>query len=204
MDLDQDNQQTLTKALEDGSLQLCPIMCEPGYTKEGAKGYILGNWNNLPTGFFEWLEGQDYIPLWEDEWTTCSECGGLVRTQADCWFWKPFFITREGELLCGKCLAGILPSYLESLEGKPAQALHINMKLDPTEYGYVKVNNESFVAGLHPGWNVSPATMSQKLKDAGVTRFLWCISDVEQFGAYFDLYIHKGIQDKLDLVRSLL
>lgn len=194
----------LQKSLDEGRLQLYNVMCEPGYSKADAKGYLLGDWNNYSQEFFEWLEGQNYVPFWEDEWTTCSECGGLVRIQADCWFWRPFYVTREGELLCGKCLMDDLPAYLLSLEGSAAQALKINQKLDLTNYGYVKVNESPFDAGLHSGWNADPAAMSQKLKDAGITRFLWHVSDVEQFGVHFDLYIHKDIQSALKLVRNLL
>lgn len=106
------NQQALQKALDGGSLSLYAIMCEPGSVKEGAKGYILGNWNNHATEFCGWLESLDYVILWEDEWASCAECGGLVRTQPDCYFWKPFYILHEGDLLCGKCKLEMVRSLL--------------------------------------------------------------------------------------------
>ena len=208
MDPDQDtvNQQTLTKALEDGSLQLYSTMCEPGHAKEGAKGYILGNWNNYLAEFCEWLEGQDYVILWEDEWAFCSRCGGLVRTQPDCWDWEPFYVIHKGELLCGKCLMNDLPTYLESLESSdlgPTKAFRVRMKLDFAAHGYIKVN-EGAITGPHPILLTDAVALSQKLKDAGIHRFLWCIPSSERAEMHLDLYIHKDIQDKLDLVRSLL
>lgn len=41
---------------------------------------------------------------WSDEWTTCGECGRLVRTQADSMSWVPYHVYHDGEITCHACV----------------------------------------------------------------------------------------------------
>jgi uncharacterized protein (TIGR02996 family) len=78
---------------------------EPGYTTPEA-GICLGNWNtaerhtagagyrdvdDTPKLLGDLLEALGVECEWSDEWDTCDECGGLVRTCANCFDWTPHY-----------------------------------------------------------------------------------------------------------------
>jgi len=80
-----------------------------------------GNWNELNTYDREQcryvaIPGGD-IPVrlgkvleklgveceWSDEWDTCCECGRLLRTNPDCYSWKPFYADTNNGRVCFDC-----------------------------------------------------------------------------------------------------
>lgn len=74
---------------------------EPGYSTMPA-GIVTGNYNDCPH-FAAALEALGVECEWEDEWCSCSDCGGLVRTEPDCMSWEPAYVVGDGELLCTEC-----------------------------------------------------------------------------------------------------
>ena len=195
-----------------GGISLYRTMCEPGYhcstalaNPEAFKGYLVANWNHVDKALGDWLEEEsDYESgFWSDEWMDCSECGGLVRCQADSYSWKRYYDEApEIGIICGDCLKKDIPGYLERLEGQSGKAMTLD--LDPTKHSYVKVNDDSYENGWHPGQNDDPKAMSKLLRLNGIHRFLWNISGVGQFDVHFDLYVHETIKDELPRVRQLL
>lgn len=192
-----------------GGIDRYTVMCEPGYAKADVKGYLVANWNYVDKELADWLEESgDYDSgHWSDEWSSCSECGGLIRTQADSYSWKRYYM--EGPdfgFICGDCLKKDIPAYLAEFEGKSKKG--ITLDVDPTQHGYLRVNREGygtdFESGWHPGQNADPDEMSKTLKLNGIHRFIWMITGVGQFDVHFALYIHEEIKDELPKVRELL
>ena len=90
---------------------------ERGYPDPECGVIATGNWNEIT----EWRDGElkvlSDVPArigrlfeklcieteWLDEWTDCSHCGKLVRTQPDSWGWKPSYTIGDGELWCHEC-----------------------------------------------------------------------------------------------------
>jgi hypothetical protein len=76
---------------------------------------------------------------WSDEWTTCSDCGGLVRTQPSsyCWTASHFFFD-SGDDVCHECIKRDPTEYFEALEGDFNRGVSFD-DLDPADYGYIKI-----------------------------------------------------------------
>lgn len=112
-------------------VQLADGYAETGYDDPACGVIAVGNWNTIthhtdvrngltndvvvvtdddsPERLGCILEGLG-IPLeWEDEWTTCEDCGRLVRTSPDSYAWQPSYVMDEGELLCLACHAEARP-----------------------------------------------------------------------------------------------
>jgi hypothetical protein len=94
--------------------------CEPGYS-HNEMGIAVGNWNGIssfqpatqqhetiddsPELLGNLLEKLGVKIEWSDEWYSCCQCGGLVRTEPDSYWWQPFYEYYEGEVTCNRCLA---------------------------------------------------------------------------------------------------
>lgn len=172
---------------------------EPGYDTPD-KGIIFGNWNPV-CGFDKPKADQKRDPVsklarvlehvgceleWEDEWTTCGDCGKAVRTSPDCYSWTPYYrIVNECELVCLDCLDP--ESYLEEIEDDPAKACP--PEWNPEQYGYVKHNGD-FETGFHPGQNDDPKAILKAMHAAGLSRVVFRIADKGQFDIRWQAY-HK-------------
>jgi hypothetical protein len=101
------------------NVQWYPGYCEPNEPEPG-NGIVLSNWNNvdeydkeagkrfvLDDGMkyaSKLFEKLGYCVEWEDEWSSCSDCGNIVRTSPDSYAWKPYFEIGDGELVCRNCV----------------------------------------------------------------------------------------------------
>lgn len=172
---------------------------ERGYTQPEA-GILFGNWN--PTcGFSVPKAEQRRDPIskfariaehcgfeleWEDEWSTCGECGKAVRTSPDCYHWTPYFrILNECELVCLDCLDP--ESYLESIEDNAACAVPDDNRFRPELFGYVQ-HNGYFETGFHPGQNDNPATILKALHAQGHKHVVFRIASKSQFDIRWEAY----------------
>jgi len=126
---------------------------EPGY--ETDKGIFTADWNPVPNKFVDWIESQGYSIEWLDEWTTCGDCGKLVRTQPDCYSWTASYaIISDCELVCHECLIEEPETYIEELINNHNKVNTID-GLDLTDHGFDNMNGV-FETGLHEHMNDSP------------------------------------------------
>lgn len=182
-------------------MELYTDYAEPGYTTPESGVIALGNWNsvdrydsetnsrvevsNLPERIGKLFERIGIELEWSDEWSGCSSCGKLIRTQPDSYDYKPSYWINEGEILCVDCID---PSeYLESLEGNHETCCTM---FDPSEYGYTQYNTDSYQNGFYPGMNDKPETIARQLRDNGYTRFVFNLDQTSQFNLDFSVYIH--------------
>lgn len=182
---------------------------EPDYTDPDSGIIALGDWNDV--GHYDekvrkFITDDDIMPRlahvlekrfdvcidWNDQWTECGCCNGLVRTSADCYAWKQHFVELDGEIVCEECLImdkQKIVSYLKSIEGNCQHAIPLD-NIDPEDHGYIKYS-EQFENGLHGGQADSPDMIAQFLKSKGITRFLFTLDWVGQFEMEFSVWIHK-------------
>lgn len=180
---------------------------EPGYTDPEIGIIATGNWNDddrydndtrtrvvtsdVPSRLASVLEKLGVEIEWEDEWSSCSDCGKLVRTSADSYHWQPNYVLGDGELLCHDCVEEDPAAHLESLEGNE-HACNTIESIDPAQHGYVAFNDDSYETGWHPGQNDSPATVAKELRAKGVERFVFQLDENSQFYSRWSVYVHEG------------
>lgn len=188
-----------------------------GYAEPGYDGDVVatGDWNSvdrydsrlqvrvdllggdLPERLCEAFERIGVEIEWSDEWSTCEDCGKLVRTSGDSYSWQPaYVIMNDCELFCHECAQGFAEEYLQSIEGEPDRCCALD-DVDPEDYGYVKHNAESFETGWHPGQNDDPHKLAKELRSYGIERFLFKLDENSQFYSRWSVYIHEDETDKL-------
>ena len=189
-----------------------------GYAEPGYSGDVIatGNWNtvdawdnvlkdrvdlplgNLPKRLGDAFERLGIEIKWSDEWTTCDECGKLVRTSPDSYGWKRSYVLTDDGVTCHECVTADetrIEETLRALEGNDRE--YSTLDVDPEEYGYVKVNDEPYESGLHPGQNDSPAAVAKELRARGIERFLFTLDEPSQFYVRWSAYVHEDEADKL-------
>lgn len=183
---------------------------EPGYTDPASGIIATGDWNHeshyqdhvlvvdddTMDRVAKLLEALGVELEWDDEWASCDECGGLVRTQADSYGWMRSYYAFDGSIVCANCVDPA--EVLLDLEGKPGHALTLD-EIDPSEHGYVRANaeDESYEHGWYGGQDDSPEAIAENLRNAGVERFLFRIDGVGQFDTRFSVYVHESEVDRL-------
>lgn len=173
--------ETRARRIED--IQYSHEYAEPGYTQP-KRGILFGNWNYFAGGLDTILERAGYQMEWEDEWSTCSDCGKAFRTSPDSYSWQPsYFLINDCELLCRDCVN--MEEYLETLEDNPRKAL--NDHVDPAEFGYRKLAGD-FESGLHTHMTDNPKTIYAELHAAGHKRLLFNIDASSQFYTTFSIW----------------
>lgn len=95
---------------------------EKGYSDPECGIIAVGNWNNvtrynretqqtettstLPSRLLRVFEKLGIECEWSDEFTTCDDCAGLLRTHPDCMSWEPSYVASlidKGECVCLEC-----------------------------------------------------------------------------------------------------
>ncbi len=186
---------------------------ESGYSDPSCGLIATGNWNeiteydkqtksrkvvsDLPKRIGDLFEKMGIECEWSDEWSTCGDCGKLIRTQADSYCWLPSYKYYDGEISCEECLKADPESYLSSLEDNPDDANTFS-SIDPVNYDYVKLD-EDFESGWYPGQNDSPHKVAKELRDKGVSRFLFNIDSTGQFDTHWSCFVHA---DEIELLKE--
>lgn len=176
---------------------------EPGYSNDGP--ILTGNWNEvegdngLVRRVGDILEKIGCTLEWEDEWSTCGDCGALVRTEPDSYSWTPSYaILNECELVCLDCLKYDMTPYLEEMEGKSSKA--VTFDVDLADYGYIHLD-EKYEAGWY-GTNDDPKAIAKKLRARGIERFIFAIDGKGQFNVEFSVWVHESEAEMLEGVES--
>jgi hypothetical protein len=189
---------------------------EPGYYEPTSGIIATGNWNkissynstnkivehisNLPCRISSLFEKMGIEIEWSSEWEACCDCGKLVRTQPDSYSWTKSYQFLDGEgVRCIECLEEDPEAYLETLEGISNQANTMH-SIDPCKHGYVKVNEDTYESGWHPGQHDDPVKVAKELRNRGIDRFLFGIDSVGQFDSKWSVYVH---QDEADLLNDI-
>ena len=174
------------RTIDPENIQWAPSYAEPGYT-DTPNGILFANWNDVSCRVQDILERAGFSIEWEDEWSTCSECGKAVRTSADSYGWQQSFWMPEdaGIILCTECIDPA--EYLASLENKTRHCSTLR-DIDPADHGYVQLQ-EGFENGFHPGQNDDPKVIYTELRANGETRpLIFVLDSTGQFDIGFSVW----------------
>lgn len=172
---------------------------EPSYDLEGKIGILFGNWNKVPDKLYNALEVKWQLE-WEDEWTTCSECGRAIRTNPDSYHWQGSFWMGDGEIICLDCIDW--DYVLDDYTNHPKRALTwplldgIGGEDGLKEHGWIKYNEVEFENGFFPGQNADPHAIYKKLRSEGHEKVLFAMTDQGQFDIAFDVYVEDKKEDE--------
>lgn len=188
---------------------------EPGYRLSEDDGIVVfGNWNNhtvydpetrthvdrtgtkadtLPERLGNLLDSIGADIEWCDEWTTCVECYGALRTHGDSYSWKLSGVWCDGEgYACTTCALKDLASYLADYIDNPNNALTWADGTDLEAIGFVQWEADDahvYENGWHEGMNDDPKAIFAAIKETdGGSSVVFVISEVSQFYIRFTAY----------------
>lgn len=189
---DYDRQRLRSAETAIDNLQWANGYAEPGY-QDPAKGILFADWNIFARGIDSILERYGYELEWEDEWSTCGDCGKAVRTSGNSYHWQPHYvIMNECELVCLECVDW--PAYLESIEDDPRSACMA--ECDPSDHGYRRISDRNeYENGFHPGQNDDPAKILKALQDRGHSGIVFRLSETSQFYVRFEVYEREETEE---------
>jgi hypothetical protein len=204
---------------------------EPGY-HDSETVWVLGNWNpkRFPRGDEPPLTPDEAIMPrladvltsigveieWLDEWTECSECYRIVRTQGDSYHWMASYTVGEYGYTCHECLKDDLEGAITgwgdedaSFVNNPRNAITFCSTSDVEALGFVKWepgDEHTYESGWHPGQTDTPEPILDAIlrrhPDAEVVFFL---DEASQFYIRFSAYFRlPKVEDLADWEKELL
>lgn len=163
--------------------------------QEYEERHKLARKKSLIARVFKALERLGYEFEWEDEWSDCSSCGKLIRTNPNGYGWRRYYYeTDDCDRICGDCVQSDdseCQRYLEWLEGSYTRAMTFD--LDLAKLGYVH-NEARFEHGFHHGQDADPKKVAEELKRRGINRFIFELDSVGQFDMDFSFWVHESEQ----------
>ena len=174
---------------------------EPDYED---KPVVVGNWNsgteyNRETSqsrivndtmprLAKLFEKLGYSVEWEDEWTSCEDCGKAFRVSPNCYSWCMYGWILDGCCYCGDCIKRNPSDYLEYLSGNHRAADTMGIDLTANGYHLEMENLESNFLGHED----SPEKIAKGLRERGITDFIFAIDWKGRFATGFSLWIKKS------------
>lgn len=171
---------------------------EPGYTLEEGKGILLGNWN--ADGGYKSEESkrmaiitahlEKYFELeWRDEWIVLYDDGcKAYRTSADSYSWTSSIEWFNGEAVSHNEITNDPECYFDEFMDDPNKAWKIDA-VDLSEYGFSKVNLESFENGFYHGQNDNPKDILEGLQSHNPEyNYIFELDSVGQFDIHFSVW----------------
>src|SRR5690606_18920411 len=128
--------------------------------------------------------------VFSDEYTTCNDCNGVIRTSPDSYHWQPNFYIGDGFIVCGDCFREEMDyqeAYLEDKINNPKSAVNgLLSEVDIEHLGFTKIDEE-----YEDGWyhvNDNPEVIYNNLKDR-FEEVLFYVNNVEQFRINFIVFV---------------
>ena len=177
--------------LENMQIYTGDCYAEPGYSTD--KYYIIvGDFN--PTDFDKKgvfgracdLLGSIAELEWCDEWGTCADCGKLVRTSPDSYFFTPYYVLlNDCEIVCQGCLDH--GEYLDSIANDSSKACFPHV--DPLEHGW-EVFNEGLESGWHQDQTDNPNMIAETIPEG--MDYVFKVTETSQFYIVFAVYVRES------------
>jgi hypothetical protein len=176
--------------------------------RDAPKGIVSANWNDLdrydpdtrsrvkvsdvPRRVCALFERMGVEIEWCDQVTSCGGCGRCIQTEPDSYSWEPDYILTDGDIYCAECSTDDVAGSLEACEGEFWSVESI----DPTDHGYVRLNEEPYETGLFSGQTDVPSQEAARLRAAGVSRFLFVKDEQSQFYSRWSVLVHESEAEK--------
>lgn len=127
-----------------------------------------------------------------DEYTTCENCGQIVRIAPDSYEWQPDFYAGNNGIICGGCVREnweYKEDYIADKINNPKMAVNgVLSEDDLVAMGFAKVNADSYAAGWYDGQNDDPEAIYAELKDL-YAEVLFYVDSVGQFDTCFSAWV---------------
>lgn len=165
------------------------VVIEEGWTGLNTFVEEVNKLNHLKEDEEDILTEDDILNNWgfSDEYTTCDECGDIIRTSATHYGWKPDYWINNGSICCGKCIRNYPEEYIEHLTNNYHAANTILNSEALEEYGYIKLP-EQYETGFHPGQNDSPEKIYNEIKNK-YDSIIFEILDSGQFDIRWTIWV---------------
>ena len=140
-----------------------------------------------------------------DEYTTCSDCGNIIRTSPDGWGWKPDYWLSDCDIICSECLADCEDDYIDWMiehNRMSRRSVSSVIKSDRlVQHGFT-ILLQGLENGFHEHQTDDPGAIltylqAQKLDVAFV-------ASPSQFDVSFDVYVRSTDIDDPRLSQSCL
>lgn len=161
---------------------------------ESEDGPILcADWNPIDHEEYSQLEEKLDIKLeWDDEWTSCYDCGKGIRISPTSYSWQPKFIQdNEGFEICADCFENDPEAYLEAYIDNPLMALHEWAIPIIKNLGYYEYPEERYETGFHPGQNDNPIQISNQLREKKIYDYVFVVTSTGQFDIDWTVFVRE-------------
>ena len=179
------NRQQAVEWLGEGGAELGEYEGEPFVIVEAWATVEASQWEDV----LEVLDIGEFGWGFSDEYTTCSDCGDVIRTSPDSYSWTPdFWLNSDyGEILCGDCVRQDPDDYIDWLieQARQGQAVGCHL-VSPEDHGF-RVIAEGLENELHDGQADDPRKLISELTAAGFD-LVYTVRP-SQFYASFDLWL---------------
>ncbi len=165
---------------------------EPGYS-DTERGIIFANWNNIPKGMADWLEGVGFALEWSDEWTEVND--KAYRTSPDCYSWESqIHLTTDGEYITPDDGADAWIDELACTDrGQQFGALPTWITAEDVESAGFVLHVDGAQTGLHSGMTDDPAAMMRQAFDTNAaSRVVFRRTENSQFYTTWQMWIEPA------------
>lgn len=139
-----------------------------------------------------------------DEYSTCGNCGGLIKTSPDYYGWTPDYWITDGDITCGDC---VREDFAEEYIGEILHGYHhchdfstanVLIGFDQLyKMGFYKLD-EKYYNGMHHGMNDKPEDVFKKLEKKH-----WVLFEIHpsQFYVKFEVWV-KDKQGEIEFINE--
>lgn len=129
--------------------------------------------------------------VFSDEYTTCTDCGKVIRTSPSGYSWQPDFYVGDGFIACNKCFndtEDYQEAYIQEKINSPKNAINgLISDSQLEELGFVKINKDSYESGYHYGQTDDPEEIYEELSKY-FDEVVFIIDDSGQFDISFSAW----------------
>lgn len=128
-----------------------------------------------------------------DEYTTCSDCGTIIRTTPTSAHWVADYCVCNSEMLCSECIKKDPTSYLETITNNYKNANTILSEEELKEQGY-KLLEGDYESHIGNTYNDDPQTQLEELLKT-YDEVVFDITGSGQFGTSWQVWVKKDIEE---------
>ena len=137
----------------------------------------------------------DLYIAFTDEYTTCDDCGAIIRTEPNSYHWTPDYYLGDGFIICNECFNNekdYQEAYLVERINNPNNANTILSDEQLEELGFTKFNSNSYEHGFHHGQTDDPREIYKEIENLYYD-IIFSIDGVGQFDTHFSVWVRGEI-----------
>ena len=144
-------------------------------------------------------QGGAYM-VFPDEYSTCTDCGQIVRHSPDSYDWEPQYVDFECDRICRTCIEDDVECLIDEFKNQHTRAIPEWAQKLIKNAGYVCMDDENtescsiFESGLHLYQDDDPEEIIKGLeKDGYLSKYdyIFTINSRSQFTIQFSLWLRE-------------